>query len=157
MLWGDQRGYDISKKVKISFIGGGAMASAFVEALFSKSVASEDCVAVSSRSWATLGVVHERHHVHTVLPNREVALLGDVVLLAVKPQNLDRVVRYMPSMPAQIGTGASIWTGSPEVTAEDRTVVRVVRQPRLFMDLRREVSERRSPRRSGQLIGARWR
>lgn len=161
MLWESQGGYNMSEKAKISFIGGGVMANAFVEALLSKNVVSEDDVTVSSRSWATLEVMRERHHVHTTLSNREAALFGDVVLLAVKPQNLDRVfadikgvlrpeqillsivagtgiaalregtghdriVRCMPNMPAQIGAGASVWTGSPEVTAQDRTVVRAV-------------------------------
>jgi pyrroline-5-carboxylate reductase len=151
----------MSDKTKISFIGGGVMANAFVEALLSKGMVSEDSVTVSSRSWATLEVMRERHHVHTTLSNHEAAQFGDIVLLAVKPQNLDRVfadikgalrpeqillsivagagiarlregtdhdriVRCMPNMPAQIGAGASVWTGSPQVTAEDRAVVRSV-------------------------------
>ena len=151
----------MSDTTKISFIGGGVMANAFVEALLSKRVVPEDSITVSSRSWATLEVMRERHHVRTTLSNREAAQFGDVVLLAVKPQNLDRVfadikgvlrpeqillsivagtgitalregtghdriVRCMPNMPAQIGAGASVWTGSPELTAEDRVAVRAV-------------------------------
>jgi pyrroline-5-carboxylate reductase len=76
---------------RISFIGGGVMANAFVESLLAKGIASGDDVMVSSRSWATLEVMRERHHVHTTLSNREAVQFGDIVLLAVKPQNLERV------------------------------------------------------------------
>jgi len=67
------------------------MAKAFVESLLAKGIVSEDDVMVSSRSWATLEVMRERHHVHTTLSNREAVQFGDIVLLAVKPQNLERV------------------------------------------------------------------
>ena len=151
----------MNDRTRISFIGGGVMANAFVESLLGKGVASEDDVMVSSRSWATLEVMRERHHVHTTLSNREAAQFGNVVLLAVKPQNVDRVfadikgvmqpeqvllsivagvdidrlnkgtghdrtVRCMPNTPAQIGAGVSVWTGSPQVTQDDRTLVRSV-------------------------------
>jgi pyrroline-5-carboxylate reductase len=81
----------MSDSARISFIGGGVMASAFVSSLLGKRIVSEDDVMVSSRSWATLEVMRERQHVHTTLSNREAAQFGDVVLLAVKPQNLERV------------------------------------------------------------------
>src|SRR5659263_181069 len=35
--------------------------------------------------------MRERHHVHTTLSNHEAVQFGDIVLLAVKPQNLERV------------------------------------------------------------------
>lgn len=151
----------MSDRTKISFIGGGVMANAFVDLLLTRGVSTEDDVMVSSRNWATLEVMRERHHVHTTPSNREAAQFGDVVLLAVKPQNVDRVfadikgvmrpeqvllsivtgigidrlregtghdrvVRCMPNTPAQIGAGASVWTGSPDVTREDGKVVRSV-------------------------------
>jgi pyrroline-5-carboxylate reductase len=151
----------MSDGTKISFIGGGVMANAFVEALLCKNVVSEDCITVSSRSWATLEVMRERHHVRTTLSNHEAAQFGDIVLLAVKPQNLervfadikgslrpeqillsivagagiaklregtghDRIIRCMPNTPAQVGAGASVWTGSPQVTETDRAIVRSV-------------------------------
>jgi len=81
----------MSERTRISFIGGGVMAKAFVESLLAKGIVSEDDVMVSSRSWATLEVMRERHHVHTTLSNHEAVQFGDIVLLAVKPQNLERV------------------------------------------------------------------
>lgn len=81
----------MSERTRISFIGGGVMANAFVGSLLTRRIVSEDNVMVSSRSWATLEVMRERHHVHTTLSNREAAQFGDVVLLAVKPQNLEHV------------------------------------------------------------------
>ncbi|HEX7608920.1 MAG TPA: pyrroline-5-carboxylate reductase [Candidatus Cryosericum sp.] len=81
----------MNDRPRISFIGGGVMAKAFVESLLAKGIVSEDDVMVSSRSWATLEVMRERHHVHTTLSNREAVQFGDIVLLAVKPQNLERV------------------------------------------------------------------
>src|SRR5450830_603972 len=86
-----QGGCRMSDRTRISFIGGGVMAKAFVESLLAKGIVSEDDVMVSSRSWATLEVMRERHHVHTTLSNHEAVQFGDIVLLAVKPQNLERV------------------------------------------------------------------
>ena len=117
----------MSDKTKISFIGGGVMANAFVESLLAKGIASEDGVMVSSRSWATLEVMRERHHVHTTLSNHEASQFGEVVLLAVKPQNLDRVFTDINGAmrPEQvllsIVAGADI-QGLREGTGHDRIV-----------------------------------
>src|SRR5450756_983299 len=80
-----QGGCRLSDRTRLSFIGGGVMAKAFVESLLAKDIVYEDDVMVSSRSWATLEVMRERHHVHTTLSNREAVQFGDIVLLAVKP------------------------------------------------------------------------
>ncbi len=81
----------MSEKTRVSFIGGGVMANAFVESLLGKKVVHEDDIKVSSRSQSTLEVMRERHHVAVTLSNREAAQFGQVVILAVKPQNLRHV------------------------------------------------------------------
>ena len=104
----------MSDRTRISFIGGGVMANAFVASLLGKRIVSEGDVMVSSRSWATLEVMRERQHVHTTLSNREAAQFGDIVLLAVKPQNIERVfadikgVMRPEQILASIVAGASI-------------------------------------------------
>lgn len=80
-----------SDTTRVSFIGGGVMANAFVASLLAKGVVGEEAIKVSSRSQHTLDLMRERHHVAVTLSNREAAGFGRVVVLAVKPQNLAHV------------------------------------------------------------------
>jgi len=81
----------MSETTRISIVGGGVMANAFVDSLLAKKVVAESEIMVSSRGKSALEAIGERHHVRTTLSNIEAVQFGDLVVLAVKPQNLERV------------------------------------------------------------------
>ncbi|MGB9666324.1 MAG: pyrroline-5-carboxylate reductase [Candidatus Cryosericum sp.] len=81
----------MSHETRVSIVGGGVMANAFVQSLLAKGVVPESNIIVSSRGKQALEAIRERHGVRTTVSNREAVQFGDIVILAVKPQNLERV------------------------------------------------------------------
>lgn len=77
--------------MKISFIGGGIMGEAIIKSLLAKGAAKPVDIAVSDVSGARRDILKERYKVKTVADNREVVKGAEVVVLAVKPQELGKV------------------------------------------------------------------
>ena len=78
--------------MKIAFIGGGAMGEAMVSGILGAKLAAPDSVVVSDVSQARREAVSFAHGV-TVTDGNRVALEGaEVVVLAVKPQNMKKVM-----------------------------------------------------------------
>ena len=78
---------------KIAFIGPGVMAEAMIAGLISQKVVSPGSIFASGPSAARVGELGERHAIETGTDNAAAVEDADVVVLAVKPQRLDFVMK----------------------------------------------------------------
>ena len=139
--------------MRIAFIGGGTMAEAILNGVLKKKLTTPADVAVVEPVEARRTYLSKQYGVTVTDDAKTAAATGDIVVLAVKPQDLptamagfkgtlvasqavlsivagvkinairtglshDAVIRVMPNTPAQIGAAASVWTATPEVSAE---------------------------------------
>ena len=77
---------------KIAFIGPGVMAEAMIAGLINQKVVSSVSLVVSGPSAARVDELGERHAIRTETDNAAAVKGAGVVVLAVKPQRLDRVL-----------------------------------------------------------------
>lgn len=77
---------------KIAFIGPGAMAEAMIHGLIRQNVAEPASLLAAGPNPQRLQQLNERYGILTFTDNAEAARQSDVVVLAVKPQRLDRVL-----------------------------------------------------------------
>lgn len=113
----------------IGFIGAGNMAEALVRGLLGgKHVAAHDVVVSGPRA-ERLSELAAKYQVRTTTDNQVVAASADVLVLAVKPQIMDRVVReiadHLTATTLVISIAAGIDTATLEAGLRDG--VRVVR------------------------------
>ena len=86
--------------MKISFIGGGTMGEAIIKSLLAKGVAKPGDIVVSDVSKARRDVL-KKHGVKVVADNKEAAKGAEVVVLAVKPQELGKVMGELKGLSPQ--------------------------------------------------------
>lgn len=77
---------------KLAFIGGGNMARSLIGGLIASNIAAEQ-IHVADQNVATLESLTQRYPVQTFTSNREAIQDADVIILAVKPQQLQDVIR----------------------------------------------------------------
>jgi pyrroline-5-carboxylate reductase len=82
----------VKNDTKIAFIGPGVMAEAMIAGLISQKAVNPKSIIVSGPSSARTNELRERHAVRSEIDNAVAVRDADVVVLAVKPQRLDRVV-----------------------------------------------------------------
>ncbi|MBU2607768.1 MAG: pyrroline-5-carboxylate reductase [Chloroflexi bacterium] len=78
--------------MRISFIGGGSMAEAMLSALLDKAINAPQDITVSDISEARRQHLEQQYHVTVTGSNQQAAQAGEMVILAVKPQNLVEVI-----------------------------------------------------------------
>lgn len=78
--------------MKITFVGGGAMGEAMAKAILKKAIASPDDIIISDVSAERRDYLSKHLGVAVTPDNREAARAGDVMVLAVKPQVLPKVM-----------------------------------------------------------------
>lgn len=78
--------------MKIAFIGGGAMGEAIIRGILTKKVATAQDLTVSDVSPARRELLDKEYRVRTTADNREAIKNADLIVLAVKPQNLHQVI-----------------------------------------------------------------
>ena len=78
--------------MKITFIGGGNMAEAMLSAVLDKGLSQPQAVLVSDISEARRRHLEEKYGVAVTSDNRQAVGRGEVVVLAIKPQNLAEVM-----------------------------------------------------------------
>lgn len=98
--------------MKISFIGGGTMGEAIIKSLLAKGVAKPGDIAVSDVSQARRDVL-KKHGVKVVVDNKEAVKGAEVIVLAVKPQELGKVMGELKGLSPQqlvlsIAAGATV-------------------------------------------------
>ncbi len=78
--------------MKIAFIGGGNMGEAMLSAILAKGLSQPQTISVSDTSEARRQHLEQKYGVAVMSDNRQAANRGDVVVLAIKPQNLAAVM-----------------------------------------------------------------
>jgi pyrroline-5-carboxylate reductase len=78
--------------MKISFIGGGNMGQTMLSALLEKGLSTPEDISVSDINKARLKQLNRDFGVYIIDSNLEAAKRGDIVILAIKPQNLPEVM-----------------------------------------------------------------
>ena len=84
--------------MKIAFIGGGAMGGAMVKCLLTKKVAVPQDVIVSDVSPVRREFLSREYEVSTVADNKKTVANADLIILAVKPQNLPQVMEEIKGL-----------------------------------------------------------
>jgi len=77
---------------KIAFIGGGAMGEAMLSAILNKGLSTPENVWVSDIKEERRQYLEQKYGMAVTKDNREAADKGDIVVLAIKPQNLTEVI-----------------------------------------------------------------
>lgn len=80
------------KTKTLGFVGGGNMAAALVKGLVASKVVPPEGVIVSDVKADRLAFFREKHGVRTTQDNHELVRDADVIVLAVKPQVIDKVL-----------------------------------------------------------------
>ena len=78
---------------KIGFIGGGNMANALIGGLISKGLYQANEIMASAASEKTVSLLQHKHGIQSTLSNSEVVLNCDIVVLAVKPYMVFKVIQ----------------------------------------------------------------
>ena len=78
--------------MQVGFIGAGNMAKAIISGLISNKVVNKDDIIVTARTSDSLTSVKEQFGVSTTLQKKEVLRYSDVVILAVKPNQMKSVI-----------------------------------------------------------------
>ncbi|MCI0476556.1 MAG: pyrroline-5-carboxylate reductase [Anaerolineales bacterium] len=76
----------------ISIIGGGVMAEAMIGGLLNRQIVTPDQITVSEPREKRRAELAARYRVHTTGDNRDAARAGEIVVFAIKPQMLARVL-----------------------------------------------------------------
>ena len=98
--------------MKLAFIGGGTMAEAIIGGLLSKGVAAQNDISVGEALEERCRVLQERYGVFATTSNSKAAESGDIVVLAVKPQNLPEVLAQLDGSLKQEQAALSIVAGA---------------------------------------------
>jgi pyrroline-5-carboxylate reductase len=84
--------------MKIVFIGGGAMGEAMVKCLLAKKVAAPQDMVVSDISAVRRKLLSREYGVSTLADNKRAVENADLVILAVKPQNLTQIMEEIKGL-----------------------------------------------------------
>ncbi|MBW1895844.1 MAG: pyrroline-5-carboxylate reductase [Deltaproteobacteria bacterium] len=82
---------------RIGFIGGGNMGEAMVNGLIKSSLCEPEAIWVSDVREARLRFLKENYGIHTTTENEAVFDQVDIIILAVKPQQMDEVLEGLAS------------------------------------------------------------
>ena len=78
--------------MKIAFIGGGNMGEAMLSRILERKLSTREAIFVSDASEPRRLYLEKIYHVNTTNSNRSAAAVSEVILLAIKPQNLTQVM-----------------------------------------------------------------
>ena len=86
------------KKIRIAFIGGGAMGDAMGKCLLTKKVAAPQDMVVSDVSPVRRELLSREYGVNTLADNGKAVENADLIILAVKPRNLPQVMEEIKGL-----------------------------------------------------------
>jgi pyrroline-5-carboxylate reductase len=91
------------KRLRIAFIGGGAMGEAMIKCLLTKKVVMPQDMIVSDISSVRRDLLSREYGVSTLEDNKGATINADLIVLAVKPQNLHEVMKELKGLaPGQL-------------------------------------------------------
>lgn len=98
---------------RLAFVGGGNMAEAMLRGLLASALVAPEQVLVSNVSEERLAYLRETFRIRTAASNAEAVRQADLIVLAVKPQVLDRVLDGLVDVVTQNMLLVSIAGGIP--------------------------------------------
>jgi pyrroline-5-carboxylate reductase len=105
---------------KIGFIGGGNMAAALIRGLLHSETMVADQIRASDVKAARLAEIHEKYAIETSTDNDEIVRWADVIVIAVKPQIVDRILAPIAAAMKPGALVISIAAGVPLEAFESR-------------------------------------
>ncbi|MEA3441995.1 MAG: pyrroline-5-carboxylate reductase [Chloroflexota bacterium] len=88
--------------MRIAFIGGGTMGEAMIRSLLTARIADPQDVKVSDISASRREWLNKEYKVRTLTDNKKAIKDADLVILAVKPQDLPQVMKSIKILPGQL-------------------------------------------------------
>ena len=90
--------------MQLTFIGGGVMAEAMIQGILNQELTSPQSIVASDISAQRCEFLSQRHGVSTVSDNRSALEKAEVIILAIKPQVLGKVMEELKGLfqPAQL-------------------------------------------------------
>ncbi len=105
---------------KIGFLGGGNMAAALIRGLLHSETMAADQIRASDVKAERLAELREKYGIQTSLENEEIARWADVIVIAVKPQIVDRILAPIGAVMSPGDLVISIAAGVPLEAFEAR-------------------------------------
>jgi pyrroline-5-carboxylate reductase len=87
--------------MKISFIGGGTMGEAIIKSLLAKGLAKPEDIFASDISDGRQDILKNKYRIKTTSNNKEAIKGADVVILAIKPQELGKILGELKGLTSQ--------------------------------------------------------
>ncbi|MBI5388857.1 pyrroline-5-carboxylate reductase [Candidatus Woesearchaeota archaeon] len=112
---------------KIGFIGCGKLAGALIEGFVAGGVTSPKNIYCTNRTPEKLRKFQEKMPVHALSSNKELAEKLDIIILAVKPQNMQEVLEEIKTVVTPQKLVISIAAGLPLSTYENALSARIIR------------------------------
>ncbi len=103
----------------ISFIGSGVMAEAMISGLIKNKVIVKESIYASGPRQERLDTLQLHYGIHTFTSNLEAACQGDVIVLSIKPQALDKVLEEISDCLKPEVLILSIVAGAPIAKIKD--------------------------------------
>jgi pyrroline-5-carboxylate reductase len=97
----------------VGFIGAGNMAEALIRGLLEAGLVTAERLVAADIHEARRRQIHERYGVQTVADGREAAAKASILILAVKPQDMEAALRSIAASVDQSKTIISIAAGTP--------------------------------------------
>ena len=97
---------------KITFVGGGQMAEALIGGMLAAQLCGPDRIWATDPATARLDHLKKKYGIQVGGKNPEAVVWADIVVLAVKPQVLDAVLREIGNKPAK-ALVVSVVAGAP--------------------------------------------
>jgi len=105
---------------KIGFLGGGNMAAALIRGLLHSETMAADQIRASDVKAERLAELREKHGIQTSLDNDEIVRWADIIVIAVKPQIVDRILAPIGAAMSPDNLVISIAAGVPLEAFESR-------------------------------------
>lgn len=120
----------MDKEMQMAFVGGGVMAEAMIRGILNKDLTSPQSIIASDINVQRLETLNQRHGVIGVSDNRSAVERAEVVILAIKPQVLDGVMKELKGVFQPRQLVLSIVAGATLTTLHEglnhRALVRVM-------------------------------
>jgi len=106
---------------KLGFIGGGNMAEAMIKGLLSASFLDSKSILASDTNPGRLEWLHSQYKIKTTASNREVVEKCDIIVLAVKPQVMKKMLEEFGGLDFSAKLFVSVAAGTP-IDAIEKTL-----------------------------------
>ena len=108
------------ERLQIGFVGGGNMGEALIKGILSASLVTKDQIHVYDISARRREYLQQNYHIKVHTSLSETAETSQLIILAVKPQNMNEVLEELSSKVAHVPLVISIAAGVTLATLSDR-------------------------------------